>query len=245
MGSTHAEREAAYQLDEQAYGHSRTRQWKWYENEPPVKVLTDAYEITRTPITNAQYAKFVADTGHVAPEVERKTWQGYGLIHPYEQTRKYAWVDDKPPTGRSQHPVVLVSHEDATDYAEWLSQKTGKRWHLPTEAQWEKAMRGADGRRFPWGDDFDPSLLNSHDQGPFETQPVGSYPQAESPYGVLDGAGQVFEWTATVSGPDRYIVKGGSWDDKGCGVCRSAARHARPRALKHILIGFRLVTIQP
>jgi formylglycine-generating enzyme required for sulfatase activity len=60
---------------------------------------------------------------------------------------------------------------------------------------------------------------------------------------VLDGAGQVFEWTANAAGgtPDRFIVKGGSWDDSGCGVCRPAARHARPAALKHILIGFRLV----
>ena len=64
-------------------------------------------------------------------------------------------------------------------------------------------------------------------------------------FGLLDAAGQVFEWTATPSphGPAgaRYLVKGGSWDDKGCGVCRPAARHSRPRALKHILIGFRLV----
>ena len=58
---------------------------------------------------------------------------------------------------------------------------------------------------------------------------------------MLDAAGLVFEWTATLNGAARYIVKGGSWDDKGCGVCRPAARHARPTDLRHILIGFRLV----
>ena len=58
---------------------------------------------------------------------------------------------------------------------------------------------------------------------------------------MLDAAGQVFEWTATPARRGRFIVKGGSWDDKGCGVCRPAARHSRPEDIRHILIGFRLV----
>ena len=61
---------------------------------------------------------------------------------------------------------------------------------------------------------------------------------------LLDAAGQVFEWTATDAGPGRKLVKGGSWDDKGCGVCRPAARHGRPEGLKHILIGFRVASDQ-
>ena len=141
--------------------------------------------------------------------------------------------------------MVLVSFDDAGAYAEWLTRKTGVRWRLPTEIEWVKAARGTDGRRFPWGETFDAKRLNSHDSGPFDTVPVGRFPDGASPFGVLDAAGQVFEWTATPSshGPAgaRYLVKGGSWDDKGCGVCRPAARHSRPRALKHILIGFRLV----
>ena len=137
--------------------------------------------------------------------------------------------------------MVLVSHGDALAYARWLSERTAQRWRLPTEAEWEKATRGGDGRRFPWGDAFHPDRLNSHDQGPFDTVPVGTFPTGASPFGILDGAGQVYEWTATRVGGARAIVKGGSWDDKGCGVCRPAARHSRPVALKHILIGFRLV----
>jgi formylglycine-generating enzyme required for sulfatase activity len=242
VGSDRGEREAAYRLDAGAYGHDLTRRGRWYEGEPPRQTLeTSAFAITVTPITNAQYAPFVAATGRPAPDVDAETWAGYGLIHPFERTRRHAWTDNRPPNGRADHPVVLVSHEDARAYAAWLSAETGERWRLPTETEWEKAARGTDGRRFPWGDSFDPSRLNSADQGPFDTVAVGSYPAGVSPFGLLDAAGQVFEWTATPAGPGRFTVKGGSWDDKGCGVCRPAARHARPAGLKHILIGFRLV----
>lgn len=197
--------------------------------------------MTATPITNRQYGAFVADIGHRAPEVDPATWAGYGLIHPYERTRGFAWREGKPRAGREDHPVVLVSHADAVAYAQWLTRRTGTGWRLPTELEWEKAARGTEGRVFPWGDDFDATRLNSHDAGPFDTTPVGAYPRGASPYGVFDAAGQVYEWTATLTAPGRAIVKGGSWDDKGCGVCRPAARHARPVEMKHILIGFRLV----
>ena len=242
-GSDRAEREAAYRLDEQAYGHSRTREWKWYENEAPRhhEELPD-YFITRTPISNAQYAAFVSAAGHRAPGVDPDTWRSYKLIHPYERTRKFAWTGGRPPEGREDHPVVLISHADARAYAAWLSERSGRKWRLPTELEWEKAARGADGRRFPWGDDFDPTRLNSHDRGAFDTVPAGQFRDGASPFGLWDAAGQVFEWTATPGGPGRYIVKGGSWDDRGCGICRPAARHGRPEALKHILIGFRLVS---
>jgi formylglycine-generating enzyme required for sulfatase activity len=245
-GSDRAEREAAYRLDEAAYGHGRTREWGWYDDERrrgPVEL--GFYFITRATITNAQYASFVAATGHKAPDVDRATWKGYRLIHPFERTRKFAWQRGRPPKGRGDHPVVLVSHADARAYASWLSRLTGRRWRLPSELEWEKAARGTDGRRFPWGDAYDAKLLNSHDLGPFETTKVGSFRAGASPFGLWDAAGQVFEWTATsegqAGGQSRYVVKGGSWDDKGCGICRPAARHTRPERLKHILIGFRLV----
>ncbi|MBT3788209.1 MAG: SUMF1/EgtB/PvdO family nonheme iron enzyme [Alphaproteobacteria bacterium] len=242
FGSDKVEREAAYRLDEQAYGHRVTRQQGWYDSERHrQRAQLGAFSITRTPVTNAQYADFVRDTGHPAPDIDELTWKSYGLIHAYPATRRFAWVDGKPPAGREDHPVVLISHADAKAYALWLGRQTKSLWRLPTEAEWEKAARGSDGSRFPWGDIFDASLLNSADRGPFDTMPVGSFPEGASPAGMLDVAGQVFEWTATRSGRKHFIVKGGSWDDKGCGVCRPAARHARPADLKHILIGFRLV----
>ncbi len=241
-GSSRSERELAYRLDEAAYGHSVTRRDRWYENEPALsKRRTGAYSITRTAVTNEQYAGFVRATGHRAPGVDAKTWKSYRLIHPFARTRRHAWTEGKPPRGRGRHPVVLVSQADARAYAAWLSGRTGKRWRLPGEDEWEKAARGTKGAAFPWGAAFDAHRLNSHDRGPFDTVPVGRYPMGASPFGLLDAAGQVFEWTATASGPGRFIVKGGSWDDKGCGVCRPAARHGRPEGIRHILIGFRLV----
>ncbi len=240
-GSDRAEREAAYRLDEAAYGHSVTRERKWYENERKRATReTGAFEISRNPVTIGHYAAFVRATGHRAPDVDKATWDSYGLIHPYPRTEPYRWRAGPPP-GRKNHPVVLVSHGDATAYAEWLSAETGQTWRLPTELEWEKAARGTDGRRFPWGDDFDADRLNSHDAGPFGTVPVGGFPDGASPHGLLDAAGQVFEWTADAARSGRIIVKGGSWDDKGCGICRPAARHTRPPHLKHILIGFRVV----
>jgi toxoflavin biosynthesis protein ToxD len=242
FGSDEAEREQAYRLDEGAYGHSVTREQRWYAGEAQRgRRVLPAYAITRTPITNRDYAAFVADSGHRAPDVDAATWAGYGLIHPYQRTRRHAWRDGRPPAGRDAHPVVLVSFADARAYAAWLSRKSGRRWRLPSEEEWEKAARGTDGRYFPWGNAFMADRLNSHDSGPFDTLPVGTFSTGASPFGILDAAGQVFEWTATAAGNDRAIVKGGSWDDKGCGVCRPAARHSRPLTLKHILIGFRLV----
>ena len=245
-GSDAGEREFAYALDEAAYGHTVTRDNEWYDRERDrTTVAVPAYAIARTPISNAQFAAFVAATGRAAPDVGPRLWASYRLVHPFERTRRHAWNDGRPPAGRDDHPVVLVSHDDAVGYAAWLSRRTGQTWRLPTELEWEKAARGTEGWRFPWGDDWRAGQLNSADQGPFDTMPVGRLADGASPFGLLDAAGQVFEWTATAAGEGRYLVKGGSWDDRGCGVCRPAARHGRPAALKHILIGFRLVREQP
>jgi len=242
VGSDRAEREMAYRLDERAYQHSRTRKNKWYENERIRKTLnTNAFFITKTTITNRQYAVFMEATEYYAPNVDRALWNSYQLIHPYERTRRHAWEGGMFPTGRENHPVVLVSYKDANAYVQWLSKTTNETWRLPTEEEWEKAARGSNGNTYPWGNTFNPARLNSHDLGPFDTLPVGTFPQGDSPYGLSDTAGQVFEWTSSTYTKDRYVVKGGSWDDKGCGICRPAARHARQADLKHILIGFRIV----
>lgn len=243
VGSDAAEREYAYQIDEVAYGHSRTRTGGWYDSERARSTdSTDAYDITITPITNAQYAEFIKATNHPAPDVDQSTWEGYGLIHPFSRTRKYVWQNNSPPAGREQHPVVMVSYDDVNAYAQWLSDTTNESWRLPTLTEWEKAVRGTEGNYFPWGNDFDRDKLNSHDAGPFDTTAVGTQ-SSTGPFGLVDGAGQVFEWIDTPEA-QRAWVKGGSWDDSGCGVCRPAARHSRPKNIKHILIGFRLVKIK-
>lgn len=241
-GSNRVERDYAYTLDEAAYGSPLTREQQWYEREHPRGITeTKAYAIMSAPVINAQYASFVRATGHRVPDVDRHTWERYGLRHAYAETHRFAWHNGKPPPGREQHPVVLVSVTDAGAYAQWLSKVTGHHWRLPTEEEWEKAARGTDGRYFPWGNEYDSTRLNSADRGPFDTMPVSSFASGTSPFGLRDAAGQVFEWTASTDDNGLAVVKGGSWDDKGCGVCRPAARHARPPGLKHILIGFRLI----
>jgi len=227
-GSDQQEREYGYQLDEAAYGHSRTRTGGWYDRER-----------TRT---HDQYRLFVEATNPPVPDVDEATWRGYGLVHPYDRTRRHAWQNDQLPASREQHPVVMVSYDDAQAYAAWLSESRNEVWRLPTEDEWEKAVRGTDGNYFPWGNEFNSGNLNSHDAGPFDTVAVGTS-SSTGPFGLLDGAGQVFEWISTPDG-QRAWVKGGSWDDQGCGVCRPAARHSRPKSIKHILVGFRLVRTQ-
>jgi len=92
----------------------------------------------------------------------------------------------------------------------------------PLEIELEKTARSTDGGRFPRGHKFDPNMVNRADNGPFDTVPVELYPAGASPFGLLDSAGQVFEWTSAMSDKGRFIVKGGSWDGKGCGICRPA-----------------------
>ncbi len=242
-GSDAREREFGYTLDETAYGHSVTRKNGWYDRERNrAKKILPAYSIMRDLVTNEQYLKFVEATGHAIPYISPSSWKKQGLIHPYNRVRRHLWKNGRFPEGRKRHPVVLVTWEDADAYAKWLTATTGRKWRIPSELEWEKAARGKEGRIFPWGNNWDPKRLNSHDKGPFDTVPVGSYPDGMSRFGINDVAGQVFEWTSSKVGNNRFLVKGGSWDDKGCGVCRAAARHSRPKSLKHILVGFRLVT---
>ncbi len=240
MGSTPAEREYGYRLDETLHGSTTARQYRWFASETRRTLTLHAYRIDRNLVTNADYQRFVASTGHRVPSVTAPLWQSYGLIHEYATVRKFLWSEARPAAGRERHPVVLISHRDAVAYCTWRGQQEGRPLRLPTEAEWEKAARGPDGRYFPWGNTFEAHRLNSYDQGPFNTVPVGQYPQGQSPYGLWDMAGQVFEWTSTpqTTTPPKFIVKGGSWDDLP-GVTRSAARHGRPADLKHILVGFR------
>jgi len=218
----------------------RVRRAGWFDHETPQhKHVLPLFRIQKTPVTQKDYARFVAETGHRSPFVDTDTWQSYGLAHPYWRARSYNWIGNTPPAGKQNHPVVLVSVADAEAYAAWLSRKSGRTLRLPSANEWEKAMRGTDGRLYPWGNSYDSARLNNADQGPFATMPVGAFPTGASPYGVRDGAGQVYEWTATHANNKR-VIKGGSWDDHG-GICRPAAWHGRPEHLKHILIGFRLV----
>jgi formylglycine-generating enzyme required for sulfatase activity len=156
---------------------------KEYGWEKPVhRVYVERFQIARVPVTNAQYQFFVKTTGHQTPE---------------------HWGDSRPPRGLESHPVVNVSWHDALTYCRWLSEVTGKPITLPSEAQWEKAARGdKDRREYPWGDKWDESRCNNIELGLGDTTPVGIFPEGTSPYGCLDMAGNVWEWTRSLCGKD-------------------------------------------
>ena len=135
-------------------------------NRPQRKVYLDAYAIDRTEVTNRAFGEFVSQTG-------------------FQPDR--GW-DDTITQDFGDSPVVAVLWEEADAYCQWA----GKR--LPTEAEWEKAARGTDARIYPWGDTWDASRANTAEGGPGAPQPVGSYPEGASPYGLLDITGNVAEW---------------------------------------------------
>ena len=182
--------------------------------EDQERVHVDAFWIDRTPVTNAEYARFVAATGRKPPR---------------------HWPGAAPPGEIADHPVVYVSWHDAAAYAEWA----GKR--LPSEQEWEKAARGTDGRDYPWGR-WKRGVCNTEEAGIGGTTPVGRYsPGGDSPYGCADMAGNVWEWTASSRGRGFYGMRGGSWNyDQPIALCSYwSGRHPGDATAD---IGFRCVS---
>jgi serine/threonine-protein kinase len=148
--------------------------------KPQHQVYLDEYRIARTPVTNAQYQAFVESIGHRSP------WH---------------WNNGQIPSGKRDHPVVYVSWQDAVAFCTWAGVR------LPTEAEWEKAARGTDGRIWPWGNQK-PTVSHCNFGGNVgDTTPVGRYPAGASPYGLLDVAGNVWEWTSSLY--REYPYRGG------------------------------------
>jgi formylglycine-generating enzyme required for sulfatase activity len=206
--------------------------------QPQHTLYLPDYYMARTPVTNAQYAAFVEATGDERP----RHWEG-----------------GKPPGGKEDHPVVNVSWNDAVAYCNWLAEVTGKPYRLPSEAEWEKGARGSDGRIYPWGNQWDAERCNSKEGGEGDTTPVGAYPEGASPYGLLDMAGNVWEWTRSVYKDYPYdpadgredleasgdrVLRGGAFDRDARRV-RCAARlreFPHPRFWGN---GFRVVLVAP
>jgi len=238
------------------------------DEAPQHVVSVPAFELAATPVTNAEYLEFVQATGRPAP--------------PH-------WTGGAIPEGLEQHPVTYVDWFDASAYCHWT------RSRLPTEAEWEKAARGADGRLYPWGDDEPESLdlvLNQHKvrsplaPGERRNDPerdgssfvlnqhnvrvraafglgskggaptiVGSFPEGASPHGVLDMAGNVWEWLSTAYAPYPYrvddgredpeldsprVLRGGSFASKRSSFVRCASRSRSSPGRRSAHIGFRV-----
>jgi formylglycine-generating enzyme required for sulfatase activity len=189
---------------------------------PQHRVHVPDFYIDRYPVTSAEFQRFVEATGY-RTQAEK---DGYGRVwsgSKWQQVKGADWCHPQGPQssieGRMDHSVVQVSWNDAVAYARWA----GKR--LLSEREWEKAARSSDGREWPWGSEWVEGKCNSREAGVGDTTPVGFYsPVSDSPYGVADVAGNVWEWTASCFvaypgttyesddfGEQFQVVRGGSW----------------------------------
>lgn len=234
------------------------------DDERPVhRVSVSEFYIGRFPVTNDEYARFVRATGYPSPSVRSLPLVAMGErdVEFRELAAPYAWEGALPPAGRGNHPVVLVRYDDALSYCDWLSESLGRRFRLPTEAEWERAARGGvEGRRYPWGDEVGPAHGNYLDNGAVKqergTRPVGTYPP--NGFGLFDVAGNVWEWVSDWYGAEYYgaggandphgppagslrIVRGGSWVSDAFTMLRCAYRHKVPPDTYAYSIGFRIV----
>ncbi len=216
-------------------------------------VYLDGYWIDKYEVTNRQYRRFVLATGHRIPE------------HSVDPARYTLWDGTDYPAELEDHPVVNVSWFDALEFCEWAG------GYLPTEAQWEKAARGTDGRIYPWGNRWQSGLANtgrraggdriSDPDGPYaRTTPVGYFP-TESPSGAKDMAGNVgewvFDWAAPLArrsrvnprGPSEgnvHVFRGGTWTYVP-GMARTHSRLLGDKVggYRDTIIGFRCAATLP
>jgi formylglycine-generating enzyme required for sulfatase activity len=234
------------------------------DDERPVhRVYVGEFFIGRFPVTDDEYQKFVQATGYPPPVVRDLPLIALGEREASfrEGAAPYAWEHERPPAGHGSHPVVLVRYDDALAYCDWLSQTIARVVRLPTEAEWEKAARaGADGLRYPWGNDIDASRGNFLADPPTRpqrgTRPTGTY--APNAFGLYDVCGNVWEWVSDWYGADYYglgdnrdprgpqtgnmrLVRGGSWLNDDVTMLRCAYRHKLPPDTYAYSVGFRIV----
>lgn len=234
--------------------------------ERPVHAVDlDAFYIGKFEVTNAQWRRFRDDPGYDNP----KFWPN-GRPIPKDQIPYWTQANNHGggTPNSDNYPVIGVNWDGATAYCNWLSARTGKKYRLPTEAEWEKAARGTDQRRYPWGNDIDRSHANFVGSQPFDTvREVGFYdgsPRGDlktrsnaSPYGAYDMAGNVMEWCQDWYSRDYYsvspprnpkgpatgayrVVRGGSFFVEAPDL-RSAARSAAwPSLQAYRMLGFRV-----
>jgi formylglycine-generating enzyme required for sulfatase activity len=154
------------------------------DETPQHRLRVSDFYIMRCPVTNAQYRLFVEATQHRPP---------------------HFWPEGGFPVEKADHPVVGVSFHDVAAFCRWATEVTGLPVRLPTETEWEKAARGADGRLYPWGRKWEAGRCNSSESKLSDTVPVHRFsPQGDSPYGVTDIAGNAQEWCASLFGPYPY-----------------------------------------
>jgi formylglycine-generating enzyme required for sulfatase activity/tRNA A-37 threonylcarbamoyl transferase component Bud32 len=215
------------------------------EESPQHTLFLDLFLIGKYNVTNAQFAAFTAAAGYQTTAEK----EGNGYINTESGWKDAAGADWRHPkgpgsdiNGKDNYPVVLVTRDDAVAFCQWASTVTGRTITLPTEAQWEKAARGIRGRLFPWGGTFtaggsaepDSSRVNFNLNVGTPT-PVGKYsPAWDSPYGVSDMAGNVWEWTSSLHRLYPYNAKDGREDaaSRDVRVLRGGAYSSVRRVLR-------------
>jgi formylglycine-generating enzyme required for sulfatase activity len=222
-------------------GSDKNKDRRAQDNESPQHTVTlPGYWIGQYPVTVAQFWAFVAESGYrLDSELSRR--------------------------GPVDYPVAYVNWYEAMAYCDWLTDRSATLVTLPSEAEWEKASRGTAGIIYPWGNRWDPNRCNTIESGFEDTTPADRYPQGASPYGCLDMAGNVWEWTRSLWGKDsdktgyKYpyntndgresldvpssvgrVLRGGSWyHSRACARC--AYRGGRYPDLRRYDVGFRVV----
>jgi formylglycine-generating enzyme required for sulfatase activity len=220
--------------------------------KPERRIYLDGYKIGRYPVTNEEYKKFIDDCGY--HDKEFWTEEGWEWKEEEKISEPGLWHDRK--WNGPNFPVVGVSWYEAGAYAKWLSKKTGEKYRLPTEAEWEKAARGTDGGTYPWGEGIDKNKCNYDETGLNRTSPVGIFPEGTSPYGCFDMAGNVWEWCSdwfdekyyekspdkNPQGPahgENRVLRGGYWVNDA-GHVRAAYRDGFGPSCRWFRAGFRL-----
>lgn len=207
---------------------------------PQRTVRLDAYEIAKYPVTAAQYEAFSNATGHAAP----------------------ANTSAGPPAAAARLPACFVSWADAAAFCRWLVAETGEIIRLPTEAEWERAARGDDGRTHPWGEGPPTTWLCNYAGEVGGLTDVRSYPAGASPWGCVDMAGNVWEWCADWFDPSYYehgvdenptgpatgfnrVIRGGAYDSDQASVRCAARYYNRPDTTPFFPCGFRIALVTP